>query len=49
MSHDLIAELFRIAATWSDDKARQAAMVNAWMAGQANSLPRTKLKVKRHA
>ena len=39
---DLISELFRIAATWTDDKARQAAMVNAWMAGRANRLPKSR-------
>ena len=42
MTSDLISELFRIAATWTDDKARQAEMVSAWLAGQARSLPRIK-------
>ncbi len=37
---DLISELYRIAATWTDDKARQSDMVRAWMAGQSRSLPK---------
>ena len=43
MTSDLITELFRIAATWTDDKARQAEMVSAWMAGQGRSLPKVKV------
>ena len=42
MTSDLVTELFRIAATWTDDKIRQAEMVSAWMAVRGRSLPRVK-------
>ena len=44
MTNALISELFRIAATWTDDKAVQSSMVNAWMLGRTKSLPRVKGK-----
>ena len=43
MTSDLISELFRIAATWTDDKARQSQMVSAWMAGNGRRLPKVKV------
>jgi hypothetical protein len=44
MTNALVTELFRIAATWTADKERQAAMVNAWFAGQAHTIPARRAK-----